>query len=331
MLTSASVIAEPLSTPDIDDIEYPVDMPPSAEEIMLGKYLFFDPQLSGNHTISCATCHNPDNGFGDGLKLSAGHDGKPLTRHTPPLYNLAWSSSLFWDGRASSLEHQVLMPIYNPSEMNLSEKVLLKRIAKSQFYQSKFKQVYQQTNITPHLISQALAAFMRNIITNNSPFDEYLAGAENALSPQAKNGLALFEGKAKCIECHDGANFTDDSFHSLGIAFEDKGRANVIKDNSLAYRFKTPTLRNITLTAPYMHNGSLPDLESVMTFYNDGGGSGPNKDKLMEPLSLSQSEIRDLIAFLSALTDPVLIARPPSMTQVQISPNEMHKGENIWK
>jgi len=130
------------------------------------------------------------------------------------------------------------------------------------------------------------------------------------MSPEAINGMKLFEGKAECTQCHDGANFTDDSFHSLGVATTDKGRANIIDEASMHYRFKTPSLRNVALTAPYMHDGSLPSLESVIHFYNDGGGIGPNKDSLIQPLNLNKLEIRDLIAFMSALSDPVIIDRP---------------------
>ncbi|MCL1067946.1 c-type cytochrome [Shewanella olleyana] len=309
-LTFSPVFSEPLATPDIDDIEYPEDEAPNQMEVELGKILFFDPILSANNQMSCATCHDPNNGFGDGLKLSIGHDDKPLTRHTPHLYNLAWAHSLFWDGRAPSLEHQVLMPVFDPSEMNLSQKQMLERIELSPFYKTQFNRVFQQDNIDTHLVSLAIAAFMRSIISSNSPFDQYLAGDTNAISTEAVSGLKLFEGKAKCVECHDGANLTDGSYHSLGIARSDKGRGFVINDDSMNFRFKTPGLRNVSLTAPYMHDGSIADLEGVIRFYNDGGGTGPNKDNLMEELNLTEGEIRDLIAFLAALTQPISIARP---------------------
>ncbi len=309
-LVSKLSIALPLSTPLLYDIEYPEDEPPSEDEIYLGKLLFFDHRLSGNNNVSCATCHNPDHGFSDGLKLSIGTEGNKLTRHTPHLYNLAWSNIFFWDGRADSLEHQALMPITNPEEMNLSETIMLSRIAAIQLYQAQFTKVYGKIEIDKWHISRALASFMRSIVSNNSSFDKYLAGQFQALSPEARNGLKLFEGKAKCTECHDGANFSDDSFHSLGIATTDKGRGTIINEPEMAYRFKTPSLRNVALTNPYMHDGSLADLEAVIQFYNEGGGDGPNKDVLMKPLNLTQDEVRDLISFLSALTDPVLIVRP---------------------
>lgn len=309
-LTLQTSATEPLSTPDISDIEFPEDEAPTPAEVHLGKLLFFEKKLSANGTTSCASCHKPEQGFGDGLKLSTGSEGNKLTRHTPHLYNLAWSSILFWDGRANTLEQQALMPISNPEEMNLSEEKMLSRIIAMPEYQEQFERIYHEKNIEASLVSRALSAFMRSIISNNSLFDRYLAGDKQALSVEALNGLKLFEGKAKCSECHDGPNLTDDSFHSLGIALSDKGRGNIIKEPSMYYRFKTPGLRNVELTAPYMHDGSLPDLEAVLKFYNDGGGLGPNKDKLMKPLNLKKHEIKDLIAFLSALTDPVIIDRP---------------------
>ena len=300
----------PLGTPDLDDIEYPEDEPPSEAEVNLGKLLFFDARLSGNGKMSCASCHNPDYGFGDGLALSLGSEGNKLSRHTPHLYNLAWSSIMFWDGRASSLEQQVLMPISNPEEMNLPPEKMLDRIVAIALYKEQFREVYGQEDVDTSLVSRALASFMRSLISVNAPFDRYMSGDTNAMSPEAVRGMKLFEGKANCIECHDGPNFTNDSFHSLGIAIQDKGRGGLFNDPSMAYRFKTPGLRNTALTAPFMHNGSLADLEAVVKFYNQGGGEGPNKDKLMVPLELTEAEIRDLLAFLAALTDPVVVERP---------------------
>ncbi len=320
---------EVINTPDLNDIEYPDDEAPTIAEIYLGKLLYFDKRLSGNGKTSCATCHNPDHGFGDGLKASLGSKGNPLNRHTPHLYNLAWSSILFWDGRASSLEQQVLMPISNPDEMNLSEEKMLNLVSVTPLYKEKFEQVYSVKTIDATLISKALAAFVRSIISKNSPFDRYLAGDVYALSPEAINGIKLFEGKAKCAECHDGPNLTDDSFHSLGIAVKDKGRGIIIKDSAMSYRFKTPGLRNVSLTGPYMHDGSLPDLEAVIQFYNGGGGIGPNKDSLIKPLNLEEFEVRDLIAFLSALTDPVIIERPQLLELYQ-SKSKGKKKESLY-
>lgn len=310
MFNGAANASVPYTTPVFDDIEFPEDEEPSRGEVELGKFLFFDKRLSANSNTSCATCHDPNNGFGDGLQLSLGTQANELERNTPHLYNLAWSSILFWDGRSNVLEHQVLMPISNPDEMDLSAKQLLDLVRRTPYYQRTFKSVYEESQIDTVQVSRALAAFVRSIRTVDSPFDQYLAGKKHALSPEAKRGMELFRGKADCTQCHDGPNFTDDSFHSLGIATTDKGRGNIINEPSMAYRFKTPGLRNVLLTGPYMHDGSLPNLEAVLDFYNRGGGTGPNKDNLMKPLGLSKSEIRDLIAFLASLTDPVIIHQP---------------------
>ncbi len=304
----------PLGTPDRDDIEYPDDEPPSDDEIKLGKQLFFDTRLSKNKQVSCATCHDPNLGFGDGQEKSLGTDGKKLPRHSPHLYNLAWSAVFFWDGRAASLEEQVLMPITDKKEMDLPLDQLTKRLTSISGYRTAFKQVYRTTTIQPEHIAKALAAFSRTIITDNSAFDRYLAGDSQALSPAAQRGLILFKGKAECHQCHDGPNFTDDSFHSLGIDDKDLGRGTIMPNAGLENTFKTPGLRNITLTAPYMHDGSIGDLESVIHFYNDGGGKARHKDKLITPLNLNDHEIAELLAFLGALTDPIII-RPPNLPE----------------
>lgn len=306
---------EPLATPDLYDIEYPEDEPPLEGEISIGKKLFFDALLSDNKSISCATCHNPNFGFGDGLRLSRGSNNRPLKRHTPHLYNLAWASTFFWDGRVTNLEQQVLQPISNPDEMNLDPNILIKRLNAITWYQQKFASIYGSEGISEQTIGSALAAFLRSLITNNAPFDRYLAGDTAAMGPKEIRGEKLFEGKAMCHKCHDGANFTDDSFHSLGIATTDTGRGKFFDDASMNFRFKTPSLRNIELTAPYMHDGSLPDLESVLRFYNDGGGPGPNLDSLVKPLMLTPGEISDLLAFLAALTDPIVLNRPKNTTE----------------
>jgi len=299
-------------TPDRDDIEYPDDEPHSQRGIELGKVLFFDTRLSVNKRQSCASCHNPDLGFSDGLVTSIGAMGEKVTRNSPHLYNLAWSSSLFWDGRSSTLEEQALGPISAKGEMNLPLEELVPRLNAVPFYQTEFNAVYGEGGITLANIAYALAAFERTIISDNSPYDQYIAGDKNSLSPAAIRGLALFEGKANCIKCHDGANFTDDSFHNIGVSpvNEDNGRAAVFDSKELAGAFKTPGLRNTLLTAPYMHNGSIASLEEVVRFYSVGGEHKENISALIKPLNLSEKEIVDLVAFLGSLTDPVQVERP---------------------
>lgn len=299
-----------LGTPDVDDIEYPDDDAPSAQEVELGKVLFFDTRLSINEKQSCATCHNPDLGFGDGVAAGSGTMGNTLGRNTPHIYNLAWSSIFMWDGRKASLEEQALGPIEAAGEMNMPLNILLPRLNEVPFYQQEFKAIYGSSIITKETLGKAIAAFERSIISDNSPFDQYLAGNKNAMSPEAIRGLALFASKANCTRCHDGANFTDDSFHNIGVIGNDEGREAIVSSPGMKGAFKTPGLRNTLLTAPYMHNGSLASLEEVIRFYNKGGEQVEGRSKLIEPLKLSELEIQELVAFLGALTDPIVIERP---------------------
>lgn len=310
-LASFNLYAE-LGTPDRDDIEYPDDEEPSLEEIELGKVLFFDTRLSSNEKQSCASCHNPDLGFGDGLASSLGTMGGAIHRNTPHIYNLAWSSTFFWDGRSSTLEEQALGPIAAAGEMNLPLDEVVPRLEKVEFYRSEFKKVYGDEGITLSNVASAIASFERSIISDNSPYDKYVAGDSSAMSPSAIRGLALFEGKANCTSCHDGANFTDDSFHNIGVSAtaKDMGRAAIDPTSGLKGAFKTPGLRNVLLTAPYMHDGSEPTLEAVIRYYNDGGKHKEHLSKLIKPLKLTEHEIVDLVAFMGALTDPVIVERP---------------------
>lgn len=303
-------LAAELGTPELDDIEYPDDEPPSADEIKLGKILFFDPRLSLNEKQSCATCHNPELGFGDGMAKGVGTMGEELGRNTPHIYNLAWSSIFFWDGRAQTLEEQALGPISAPGEMNMPLPQLITRLKKVPAYQKLFKAVYGKSGINKANIASAISAFERDIVTMNSSFDRYIQGDKNAMDPSAIRGLTLFKGKARCNKCHDGVNFTDDSFHNVGIEGDDVGRLHISSTAGMKGAFKTPGLRNVWLTSPYMHDGSKPSLEAVIRFYNEGSKDIADVDKLIKPLDLSETEIGDLLAFLAALTDPVIIQRP---------------------
>jgi cytochrome c peroxidase len=301
-----------LGTPDIDDIEYPDDEPHSPEEINLGKTLFFDTRLSLNEKQSCASCHNPDLGFSDGLKTSIGTMGGQVSRNSPHLYNLAWSAALFWDGRSSTLEEQALGPIEAAGEMNLPLSEVVPRLSKVPFYQKQFKVVYGESGLTIENVAKAIAAFERTIISDNAAYDKYIAGNTAAMSPSAIRGLALFKGKANCANCHDGPNFTDDSFHNIGVSpvLLDRGRANISGSEELVGAFKTPGLRNIIFSAPYMHDGSQSSLEDVIDFYNKGGMHKESLSSLIKPLHLNRTEIADLVAFLGALSAPVTIERP---------------------
>lgn len=305
-----ALAVEPLGTPDPGLIEYPNGVAPGAAEIELGRQLFFDPRLSAGGTHSCASCHVPESGLGDGKALSVGASGKALSRNTPPLYNLAWNVVFGWDGASVSLEEQTLRPIMNPDEMDMSLTEMVGRLEGVDTYREAFHSAFGETEISANRVASALAAFQRTLVTQNSALDRYLTGDTRALSDAALRGMQLFEGKANCTKCHDGPNLTDQSFHNIGVASADLGRARVDPASGLVGAFKTPGLRNVALTAPYMHDGSLVSLEEVIRFYNRGGDERQHLSTLIEPLELSDREIQDLIEFLNALTDPIQIRRP---------------------
>lgn len=238
--------------------------------------------------------------------------GGQVSRNSPHIYNLAWSNTLFWDGRASSLEEQALGPIEAAGEMNLPLSEVVPRLAKVSFYKTQFTAVYGESGLTLENVAKAIAAFERTIISDNSAYDRYIAGDTAAMSPAAIRGLALFKGKANCADCHDGPNFTDDSFHNIGVSpiTVDRGRANIQESAELVGAFKTPGLRNVILNAPYMHDGSESSLEEVVHYYNKGGTHTKGLSPLIKPLHLNNLEVADLVAFLGALTDPVTIERP---------------------
>ena len=311
--TTYGFSSDPIGIPDPYDIEYPNDEEHSDYEIYLGKVLFFDNRLSFNNKQSCATCHNPDLGFGDGLKKGRGAKGDVLERNTPHLYNLAWNSTFFWDGRSTTLEEQALIPISSPKEMNMPIDVLTPKLLNVPYYQKMFRMVYGDEGITKNTIARALAAFERSIVVDDTPFDRYMKGDKIAMSSAQIRGMQLFQNKARCTECHDGPNFTNEAFHNIGVGGDDAGRMKIDKSANFG-AFKTPGLRNVLLTAPYMHDGSIGTLEEVIDFYDKGGTHKENLDKLMKPLDLTDNEKADLIAFLGALTSPLEIKRPPVVT-----------------
>jgi len=280
------------------------------EKVELGKMLYFDNQLSGDHSMSCATCHAPDKGFSDNHPLTIGFGKQELGRHSPTVLNTAYNSVQFWDGRAGTLEQQAAGPIMAAGEMNMSsEEELVKRLSAASEYEGRFEEVFREGPSLSN-VAKAIAAYERTIVSRNSPFDKYAAGDKSALTETEKRGLILFIGKASCTQCHSGANFTDNGFHNLGVpqmgpAKEDVGRYAVTKDDADMGAFKTPTLRNIAQSAPYMHCGSHDTLREVVEFYNEGGGDHANKSDKMFELNLTDTEIDDLVAFLESLTGPV--------------------------
>ena len=312
-------------TPTVESIQYPGGRPPSAAEVALGRQLFFETRLSSTETVSCATCHKPERGFADGERVSAsGVTGVPLKRHTPHPYNLAWGKTFFWYGRATSLEDQALGPIRNPQEMGLPGDAAADRLKKVPYYVGAFEHVYPTSGVAMKNIAKALSAFERTLVSNDAPFDRYEAGDKTALSEAAAGGRQLFFGRARCSTCHSGPNFTDELFHNTGVISDDIGRAALDRVGEFQMRpypffqmrqaFKTPSLRNAALTAPYQHNGSEATLADVVRLYNLGGRDPASYGKALDirPLNLRDSELADLVAFLEALTSPVLVT-PPTM------------------
>jgi cytochrome c peroxidase len=282
-----------------------------ADQVALGKRLFFDPILSRNRTISCATCHRQEFAFADTSALSLGVLGRKGKRNTPSAMNVLLQNSFFWDGRAKTLEEQALIPIANPDEMDLPIDVAVKRLTSNRSYRASFRQVFGQLPNKTNL-ARALAAFQQTLETNESPFDDWrLNDNEIAVSESAKRGFALFNGKAKCVECHFGANFNSSEFRNIGLfdgkTLADSGRAAITKKASDLGKFKIGSLRNVALTAPYMHNGMFKTLTQVIDYYDEPDKVVPdaiNRDPLLaKPLGLTTQEKKDLEAFLRSLTD----------------------------
>jgi len=277
----------------------------------LGKMLFSDPILSKDYTVSCATCHIPERAFADTGAVSFGVKHAKGKRNTPSSMNMRFTKVFFWDGRAATLEQQALMPIEDPSEMNLPIEKAVQRLRKHKKYNSYFKKIFNSEPTAAHL-GEAIAAFERTQETSESPFDVWKFYDEPKAVPEsAKRGFDVFSTKGKCTVCHFGSDFTRSDFKNIGLfngkALNDSGRAGITKLADDIGSFKTPGLRNIAITAPYMHNGMFKTLEEVIDFYNDAPGKVPdaiNRDTtLAKPLGLTDQEKSDLKAFLESLTD----------------------------
>jgi cytochrome c peroxidase len=293
----------------------PADNPTTAAKVSLGKQLFFDPRLSGDNKMSCATCHLPDKAYGDGLATAEGNGGKQLARNSQTVLNTAFLDRLFWDGRAASLEEQALGPIESPDEMNQKLDVLETELNSIPGYVEQFQDVFK-TPVTRSGIAKSLATFQRTIVTSAAPLDRYLNGDKTAISDAAKRGLELFTGDAGCIRCHNGPMLSDGKFYRLGIASQDKGRGTVTGKREDDYKFRTPPLRNIAETGPYMHNGSLKTLDEVVMFYYRGGPSNAPDGQSLDVEALvgqSFSEIPDLVAFLKSLTGETPEVQSPKL------------------
>jgi cytochrome c peroxidase len=284
----------------------PADNVPNPDRIELGRLLFFDPRLSAKGTLSCASCHNPALGWTDGLQRAFGNDMKPLARATPTLVNVAFNKTHMWDGRKLSLEEQALGPLLSPDEQNLTGETLTARVSGIDGYAPLFERAYPGEPIGPATVAKAIASFERTLLSADSPFDRWQLGDAHAVSEPAKRGFALFTGKAQCTLCHQAPNFTDDGFHNIGLKGngegEDVGRYAHKKVAALKGAFKTPTLRDIDATAPYMHNGLYRTLEEVVDHYDRGGDVRSNLSANIRPLGLAPGEKADLVAFMKSLT-----------------------------
>ena len=324
-------------------VPVPADNPVSAEKTALGKLLFFDDRLSGDVGTSCASCHDPRQGWGDGNALSRGYAGTQHWRNSQTLINSAYLAKLFWAGESPSLEAQAHSAITGNVAGNGDPAMIEERLVQIPEYVRMFQAAFGQEPTYDHVL-KAIATFERTeLVANDSPFDEYLAGDKEALDEDAIKGLALFQGKAGCIQCHHGPQMSDENYPDLGVpdhplfeqdplrqitmrfkhyargvgeevyrnAHTDLGLYYTTKRDEDKGKFRTPPLRYIEYTAPYMHNGVFESLEEVIDFYDEGGGEGHNKSALLQPLNLTEDEKWELLAFLESLSgDEVRVAVP---------------------
>ncbi|WP_297812551.1 tryptophan tryptophylquinone biosynthesis enzyme MauG [uncultured Methylophaga sp.] len=296
-------------------IPAPASNPLTTEKTTLGKTLFFDARLSRDKGMSCATCHSPDHRWSDGRVVPLGSEELEQPRRTPTVMNSAWLTALMWDGRANSLEAQAVLPITTPHEMNYNMKQLVERLGEIKGYQPLFEAAYGDAEINTQRIAMALATFQRTLVSNISSFDRWVEGDEQAISTSAQRGFELFNGKAQCAACHKSWRFTDDSFHDIGLDSPDLGRGKAIpvEVTIMQHAFKTPTLRDLPENGPYMHDGSMTDLEAVIKHYEDGGIERPSLSKEMKPFELTEQQRADLIAFLKTLDGGPLAVEPPAL------------------
>lgn len=286
-------------------VPIPADNPQSDAKIALGRQLFFDGRLSLDNRVSCATCHRPEDAWANHHPVDTGIGGRQGTRNSGTVLDAAYMRFQFWDGRATSLEEQALGPIHNPVEMGEDLQHVVRKLQAIDAYQAAFTAVFG-TDVTTEGIARAIAAFERTVVSGPSPYDRYLAGDSRAMSDAAVRGQELFDGKAGCRACHTGSLFSDQSFHNIGVGVDrqqpDIGREAVTRDPADRGAFKTPSLRNVALTWPYLHDGSATTLADVVEFYDRGGIPNPTLDVRIRPLGLTPDEQADLVAFLRALT-----------------------------
>ncbi len=292
----------------------PDDNPLTPEKIVLGKQFFWDKRWSASGTVACVSCHPPDHGWSDPREFSLNFEGKPTPRHAPTIINRLFSDRQLWTGLRASLEDQAR------NDSNRTDEKVVQHLGAIPAYQQQFRRVFG-TDLNPEGVAKAIAAYVRTILSGNSPYDRFRAGDKQALSPAAQRGLALFEGKARCVICHTGFNFTDEGYHNIGVGMDkespDLGRYTVTKSEADKGAFKTPTLRDVAKRGPYMHDGSEKTLEQVVAFYNKGGHKNPWLTPEIQPLNLTAPEQTDLVAFLRVLTGEVApeVSSPPHLPQ----------------
>ncbi len=313
----------PLGLPPVP---VPPSNPPTAATVALGRRLYYDPVLSVDRTVSCATCHDPRDSFADGKRVATGVGGRTGTRNSPSVINGTYYTAQFWDGRAPDLEKQAEGPVQNPVEMAHSLAGVAQRLNADPRYREEFAAAFGPGPVTFDKVEKSIAAFERTILVADSPFDRWFYGHQkNALSAAAQRGFEIFRraDKGNCAACHTVGDryalFTDNKFHNIGIGVVDEkptdpGRYAVTRDPADLGAFRTPSLRNVALTAPYMHDGSLKTLKDVVDYYVGGGNSNPHLDPSMKSLdSLTARDRADLVAFLQALTGPLpASALPPA-------------------
>jgi len=287
-----------------DEIPYPAYNPPSEAKIELGRRLFFERRLSGTDSLSCATCHVPAFAWTDRRPFSRGETGDPLPRRTPALQDVAWNEMFARDGRIETLEGFVLGPVRHPKEINQDLSRLPGELTAVAGYAALHERAFGGDGVTLDGIALSLGAYVRTLRSATAPFDRWIGGEETALSPAAKDGFVLFTGKAGCADCHVSWRFTDQGFHDIGLDTDDRGRGKLLPDDiAMQFAFKTPSLRNVAIRPPYMHDGSLESLMAVLEHYQSGLRPRPSLSPRIRTLDLSAQDKVNVIEFLKSLTD----------------------------
>ena len=304
------------------EVPQPANNKMTPQRVELGKLLYFDVRISTSEKISCATCHHPKHGWSDEKPTSkaVGHAGRTGPRNSPVILNTAYQNRQFWDGRVKTLEQQATGPMEADVEMNMPLEILVPKLNKIKGYVELFEKAYPGEGLTKDTLAKAIASFERTVVSTEAPFDRYAKGDKDAITKEAKEGFELFKGKAKCIDCHDGFNFTDGSFHNIGLndgelQGKELGRYNV-KNRAAWYGvMKTPTLRDVTKSFPYFHDGSVKTLKEATVLCSSGGryeNNVKNKSLSMVDRKLSDSEVDKLVAFMKSLTGPDMELKIPT-------------------